>query len=50
MMLLDIGWLSLGVVWLYKFYMIVDIGEAREIMLGKSEISSTNILLTYFHS
>lgn len=38
MMLLDIAWLSLGVVWLYKFYMIVDIGEAREIMLGKSAI------------
>lgn len=35
MMVLDIAWLSLGIVWLYKFYMNVDIGEAREIMLGK---------------
>lgn len=34
LMLLDVGWLSLGVVWLYKFYATVDIGEAKEIMLG----------------
>lgn len=34
-MVIDIAWLSLGVVWLIKFYMSVAIGEAREIMLGK---------------
>lgn len=34
-MVIDIAWLSLGVVWLIKFYMTVETGEAREIMLGK---------------
>lgn len=34
LMLLDVGWLTLGIVWLYKFYATVEIGEAKEIMLG----------------
>lgn len=36
MIFIDIVWLSLGVVWLLKFYIQTDLGEAKEIMLGKS--------------
>lgn len=35
MIIIDVTWLTIGIVWLVKFYMSVHIGEAREIMLGK---------------
>lgn len=35
MIIIDVTWLTMGIVWLVKFYMSVHIGEAREIMLGK---------------
>lgn len=34
MIMVDVTWLTLGVWWLFSFYMTVQIGEAREIMLG----------------
>lgn len=34
MIFIDVVWLSLGVIWLVKFYIWVQIGEAKEIMLG----------------
>lgn len=47
MMVIDISWLTLGVVWLIKFYMSVQIGEAREIMLGKRNVILYFCLNTY---
>lgn len=41
MIIVDVAWLTLGVYWLIKFYMTVQIGEAREIMLGKYQKEST---------
>lgn len=35
MIFIDVVWLTLGVVWLVNCYMSVEIGEAKEIMLGK---------------
>lgn len=35
MIIVDVAWLTMGVMWLVKYYMTVQIGEAREIMLGK---------------
>lgn len=35
MIIIDVTWLTMGIVWLVKFYISVHIGEAREIMLGK---------------
>lgn len=32
---IDIAWLTLGAVWLVKFYIAAPTGEAKEIMLGK---------------
>lgn len=35
MIIVEVAWLALGVVWLVNFYMTVHASEAREIMLGK---------------
>lgn len=35
MIIVEVSWLILGVVWLFEYYMAVDPGEAREVMLGK---------------
>lgn len=34
MIIVEVTWLILGVVWLVEYYMAVQVGEAREIMLG----------------
>lgn len=45
MIIVDVAWLTLGVYWLINFYMTVQIGEAREIMLGKYKNKSAAHLL-----
>lgn len=35
MIFIDVVWLSLGVVWLVRFYISTELGEAKSIMLGK---------------
>ncbi|XP_031627967.1 sn1-specific diacylglycerol lipase alpha isoform X2 [Contarinia nasturtii] len=47
MIIVDVTWLTLGVVWLLNYYMSVQIGEAREIMLGLV-ICNWAVLLSIF--
>lgn len=43
-MLIDIGWLILGTVWLAEYYIDCPIGNPKEAMIGKLLINYINFM------